>query len=251
MLLTAERLTKIYQVPQDAFWEPPRSLVALQDACLNIAEGETLGILGASGCGKTTLAHILCHVIAPTSGRITYGTAIQEPAKDIQLISQNPYDAFDPALTIGQSLEEPLIVQGLGRERARRVRQALTDVRLDADICPRRPSACSGGQRQRAALARALACAPKLLVCDEPTSALDLSVQAGILNIFAELKEKRSLSLVFISHDLDLIRHVSDRICVLSSGIIVEEGNARDVLTNPRHPATAGLIEAAVRRRIA
>ncbi len=247
MLLTAERLTKIYRVPGAVFWKPARCLTALRDVSLCIREGETLGIVGASGCGKTTLAHLLCRIIAPTSGRITYGPAITNPARDIQFISQNPYDAFDPLLTIGQSLEEPLRIHGLGGERGGLIGRALADVRLDPDICPRRPQALSGGQRQRAALARALACAPLLLVCDEPTSALDLSVQAGILNNFAELKEKRGMALIFISHDLDVIRHVSDRICVMGSGIIVEEGRTRDVLSRPRHPVTRALIDGVVR----
>ncbi len=247
MLLTAERLTKVYRVPGAVFWQPPRCLTALREVDLRIREGETLGIVGASGCGKTTLAHLLCRITAPTSGRIAYGPAIKDPARDIQLISQNPYDAFDPSLSIGQSLEEPLLIHGLGGQRRARIGRALADMRLDPDILARRPHACSGGQRQRAALARALACAPRLLVCDEPTSALDLCVQAEILNNLAELKEKRGLALIFISHDLDVIRHVSDRICVLSSGIIVEQGWADDVLSHPRHPVTRALIDGALR----
>ncbi len=247
MLLTAERLTKVYRVPGEVFWQPARRLEAVKEVCLGIREGETLGIVGASGCGKTTLAHLLCHIITPTSGRIAYGPAIVNPGRDIQLISQNPYDAFDPLLSLGQSLEEPLLIHDLGSQRDARLRQALADVRLDPDILARRPHALSGGQRQRAALARALACEPKLLVCDEPTSALDLCVQAGILNNLTELKDRRGLALIFISHDLDVIRHVSDRICVMSSGIIVEEGRARDVLSRPRHPVTRALIDGALR----
>jgi len=244
MLLTTEHLTKIYQVPGPAFWKPPVCLTALQDVSLSVGAGETLGILGVSGCGKTTLAHLLCRIITPTTGRIITGPAITNPRRDIQLISQNPYDAFDPSLKIGASLEEPLLIHGLGpRERHTRIQSALTDVRLDTSILKRNLSACSGGQRQRAVLARALACGPKLLVCDEPTSALDLSVQAQILNNLRELKEKRGLGLIFISHDLDIIRHVSDRICVIHSGIIVESGGARDVLMHPRHTVTRALIE--------
>lgn len=247
MLLATNRLTKVYQVPGSVFWQPPRSRTALKDVSLAVEEGETLGIVGASGCGKTTLAHLLCRLIAPTSGRITYGLGLTDPARDIQLISQNPYDAFDPFLTVGESLEEPLRIHGLRKAARDRIGQALADVRLDFDVTAHRPQALSGGQRQRAALARALVCGPKLLVCDEPTSALDLSVQADILNNLAELKEKRGVALLFISHDLDIIRHVSDRICVMGSGIIVEEGMTGDVLARPRHPVTRGLLDAARR----
>jgi len=247
MLLAAQNLTKSYEVPGAVFWQRRRSLTALKDVSLSVAEGETLGIVGASGCGKTTLAHLLCRIIPPTSGRIIYGPKITEPTRDIQLISQNPYDAFDPLLSLDQSLAEPLRIHGLKTTCGPCLKQALADVRLDPDILPRRPQALSGGQRQRAALARALVCKPKVLVCDEPTSALDLSVQADILNNFARLKEKRGLALIFISHDLDVIRHVSDRICVLGSGIIVEEGRTRDVLANPRHPVTRALVDGARR----
>jgi len=245
MLLTAEHLTKVYRVPGALFWQPTRSLTALKDVSLRIGEGEALGIVGVSGCGKTTLAHLLCRIIRPTSGRLCYGPAIHDPGRDIQLISQNPHDAFDPSLTVGESLEEPLRIHGMARERQARISRALADVRLDTDIGLRRPQSLSGGQRQRAALARALACGPKLLVCDEPTSALDLSIQADILNNLAELREKRGVALIFISHDLDVVSHVSDRICVMGSGIIVEEGKTRDVLAHPRHPVTRALIDGA------
>jgi ABC-type glutathione transport system ATPase component len=220
MLLVAEKLTKIFSVDAGFFATKKRSLTALCDVSFNVARGETLGIVGESGCGKTTLAQILCGILRPTAGRLLYGPEITHPDRDIQLVPQNPFESMDPFWNIGDSIKEPLLIH---RERAhaqRKLEKALEQVHLKPDILLKKPQECSGGQRQRAAIARAVILEPKILICDEPTSHLDLSIHAQILNLLIELNRTAGTTLIFISHDMEIVKSICDRKLVLHSGIM-------------------------------
>jgi peptide/nickel transport system ATP-binding protein len=233
-----------------------RTLSALKGVVLEIAEGETLGLVGESGSGKSTLGRVILGLTKPTAGRVSYrGEDITHVsrarrralASEIQVVFQDPYGSLNPARTIGATLAEPLLVDRAlsQRERMKRVDAALAEVGLPGDAARRYPANFSGGQRQRIAIARAVIARPKLLICDEPVSALDLSVQAQVLNLLNDLQRRLSLALLFISHDLMVVRHVSHRVVVLYHGDIVEQGEAGELLANPRHPYTAKLIAAA------
>ncbi|WP_433432596.1 ABC transporter ATP-binding protein [Nonomuraea sp. CA-141351] len=219
---------------------------------LNLSPGETLGLVGESGSGKSTIGNAILGLVRATSGKIVYNGEDVTHAKPrvrrrlsrhIQVVFQDPYGSLNPARTIGQTLTEHLrFVQKRDRGQATaRVSEVLADVGLPAEAAERYPSAFSGGQRQRIAIARALIPEPRLIVCDEPTSALDLSVQAHILNLLLDLRERLGLGYLFISHDLDVVRHMSHRIAVLHRGRIVEQGPAAQVSDHPAHPYTRTL----------
>ncbi len=225
---------------------------------LHLDEGETLGLVGESGSGKSTIGNAIVGLVAPAQGHILFrGRDIthvsqrqrQEIGRDIQIIFQDPYSSLNPSRNIGQTLGEPLrVVQRLHRsEAAERVREVLTQVGMPVDAASRYPAEFSGGQRQRIAIARALVLRPSLIVCDEPTSALDLSVQAQILNLLLDLQLRLGLSYLFISHDIDVVRHMSHRAAVLLQGNVVEQGPAMDVTDRPAHPYTRKLIAAVPR----
>ncbi|GAB2758521.1 ATP-binding cassette domain-containing protein [Sinomonas soli] len=225
---------------------------ALSGVGAEIAEGETLGLVGESGSGKTTLGRALLGLAPVTGGRILFqGRDISHASRaqrrrlsrDIQVVFQDPYTSLNPAMTIGDILAEPLRVQGQGEAEARRrIRELLDQVNLPADAIHRLPREFSGGQRQRVAIARALALAPKLIVCDEPVSALDLSTQARVLDLFLQIQRDTGVAYLFVSHDLDVVRHVSHRVAVMYRGEIVEEGDAEQVTREPRHPYTQRLL---------
>jgi oligopeptide/dipeptide ABC transporter ATP-binding protein len=228
---------------------------AVNDVSLTLAEGETLGIVGESGCGKSTLARLLLRLIEPSQGQIMFrgedlltldGAAMRERRRDIQIVFQDPYASLDPRMTIGHIIAEPLDIHGVGTKAARaaKVKELLALVGLDAAAFHRYPHEFSGGQRQRIGIARAIALEPRLLVLDEPVSALDVSIQSQILNLLDDLKSRLKLSYIFISHDLSVVQHVSDRVAVMYLGRIVEEGPAGAVLGEPRHPYTQALISA-------
>ena len=233
-----------------------RVLSALKGVDLEIAEAETVGLVGESGSGKSTLGRVILGLTAPTAGQVLYrGEDITHAsraqrralASEIQVVFQDPYGSLNPARTIGATLVEPLLVDSSlsSRDRLKRVDAALAEVGLPLDAARRYPANFSGGQRQRIAIARAVISRPKLLICDEPVSALDLSVQAQVLNLLNDLQKRLSLALLFISHDLMVVRHVSHRVVVLYHGDIVEQGEAAELLTHPQHPYTAKLIAAA------
>ena len=236
---------------------PQRWVKAVDDVSFDLYPGETLGLVGESGSGKTTLGRSLLRLIEPTEGQLTFdGTdlraldagAMRRMRKQMQLIFQDPYSSLNPRLTVAQALREPMEVHGLGANRAQRdqrVRDLLRRVELDPDqAMARYPHQFSGGQRQRICIARALAVEPRFLVCDESVSALDVSVQATILNLLKDLQRDFDLTYLFISHDLSVVRFMSDRILVMKDGELVEQGDAEALYAAPQQPYTQHLIEA-------
>ncbi len=220
-----------------------------------LARGEVLGIVGESGCGKSTLGRTVLRLVEPTAGTIAFDgeditlldrRAMVRRRRDMQVVFQDPFGSLNPRHRVGEIIGEPLEVHGVGdrASRAARVAELLSIVGLPADADRRYPHEFSGGQRQRIAIARALALEPKLLVADEPVSALDVSIQSQIINLLAELRQRLGLAMLFISHDLSVIRHVSDRIAVMYLGRIVEIGPANDVFERPAHPYTQALLSA-------
>jgi oligopeptide/dipeptide ABC transporter ATP-binding protein len=230
-------------------------IFAVNGVSFSQARGETIGIVGESGCGKSTLARTVLRLIEPTSGQLIFDgedllrlppKALRRRRRDMQIIFQDPYASLDPRVRIGASIEEPLLVHGFGRraERARRVAELLELVGLGAEAAARYPHEFSGGQRQRIGIARAIAAGPKLVIADEPVSALDVSIQSQILNLLVELRDRLALSLLFISHDLAVIRYISERVAVMYLGQLVEVGEAAAIYEEPAHPYTQALLSA-------
>lgn len=229
---------------------------ALKGVSLDIRPGETVGLVGESGSGKTTLGRVILGLTPATAGRvvfdgedITHASAARRRTlgRDIQVVFQDPYGSLNPARTVGDTLAEPLLNdRSLSpKDMAQRIAEVLQRVGMPADTAQRYPGQFSGGQRQRIAIARAVIARPRLIVCDEPVSALDLSVQAQVLNLLKELQQSMGLALLFISHDLTVVRHVSHRTVVLYRGNIVEQGDAAQVHAHPQHPYTRALLAAA------
>ena len=233
-----------------------RIVKAVDGVSLDIHAGETLGVVGESGCGKTTLGRALLRLVEPTSGQILFrgtdltrvkGAELRRLRRHLQMIFQDPYASLDPRMTVGQIIAEPISTFGLARtreERRERIRELMQTVGLSERFINRYPHEFSGGQQQRIGIARALAANPDLIVADEPISALDVSIQAQIINLIERLQKERSLTFVFISHDLRAIRHTSDRIAVMYLGRIVELAAARRVYDAPLMPYTKALISA-------
>jgi len=247
-LLAVDQL--IVEYPSKKFRAKP--FRALTDINITIGRGETLGLVGESGSGKTTLGRAILGLAPVTGGTISFdGKDISRAtrkdrrvlSRDLQVVFQDPYTSLNPALEIGDILAEPLGVQGMEAAAAKkRVRELLDQVGLPADAINRLPREFSGGQRQRVAIARALALSPKLIVCDEPVSALDLSTQARVLDLFLQIQKDTGVSYLFVSHDLDVVRHISHRVAVMYHGEIVEQGPAGVVTTDPDHPYTQRLL---------
>lgn len=228
-VLTAEAVSKAFADTK-----------AVSEASFQVRRGRTLGIVGESGSGKTTLARMIVGVERPDAGRLHW-----QGAHRVQLVHQNPLGAFDPRWTIGRSLREALAAGGVPRpERAARVAALLGEVDLDPALALRRPAQLSGGQRQRAAIARALAADPDVLVLDEPVSALDPSVRERVLQLLLRLQRERDLTMIFVSHDLDVVAAVADDVLVMQLGLIVEQGVVADVFASPQHPFTRELLAA-------
>ena len=231
------------------------TLYAVSDVSLTINTGEVLGVVGESGCGKSTLGRALLRLVEPTGGKVSFDETdiiglsagrMKSVRKDMQVIFQDPFGSLNPRHTVGGIIGEPLAVHNVGsrNERKKRVAELLQMVGLPDNAGDRYPHEFSGGQRQRIAIARAMALNPKFLVADEAVSALDVSVQSQIINLIAELQQRLKLSMLFISHDLSVIRHVSDRIAVMYLGRIVETGPTEALMSAPKHPYTKALLSA-------
>lgn len=254
-LLDARLLRKEYPIRGGVFSTIKGEIRAVDDVSFFVDKGETLGIVGESGCGKSTLARLIIRLIKPTAGRVVFmgkditeyrGRQMREARKNMQMVFQDPLSALDPRMTIKNTVGEPLVVYGLarGEELTRRVLELIEIVGLKKEHLNRFPHEFSGGQRQRINIARALALKPKLLVLDEPTSALDVSVQAQVLNLIMELQKSLSLTYIFISHDLSVIFHISDRVAVMYCGRLVELATTETLFTQMAHPYTFALLSA-------
>ncbi|MEH6456526.1 MAG: ATP-binding cassette domain-containing protein [Cocleimonas sp.] len=236
-----------------------QELHAVKDVSFTLAKNEILGVVGESGCGKSTVARSILQLQKPSSGTIEFNgqdlsglnkLQQQQMRKDIQLIFQDPLDALNPRMTVAQIIAEPLhnLASVLGeklnkKQIQEKLNQVMDSIGLQQAHLNRYPHEFSGGQCQRIGIARAMIVNPQLLICDEPVSALDVSIQAQIINLLLDLKEQTQMSMIFISHDLNIVRQVSDRILVLYNGEIVESGNAEDVYQNPQHDYTKKLLD--------
>lgn len=254
-ILKVEHLTKTFKIKSSRLFEKPSILNAVNDVSFEVKRGETIGIIGESGCGKSTLGKSILRLIEPTSGDIIYNgkslmgleqKEMNELRREINMVFQDPYSSLDPRMTTGDLIEEPMIIHNIGtpEERKARVQELLKLVGLDYYHAIRYPHEFSGGQRQRINIARALSMDVKLLVCDEPVSALDVSVQAQVLNLLKELKDSLGLTYIFISHDLSVVKYISDRIIIMYLGRIMEIGDAEEIYKNPAHPYTRALFSA-------
>ncbi|MEM8587664.1 MAG: oligopeptide/dipeptide ABC transporter ATP-binding protein [Pseudomonadota bacterium] len=248
-LLKVEGLTKTFGQGRSG------KVFALADVDFSLNKGETLGVVGESGSGKTTLGRTLLRLTEPSAGRVRVDgediaalslSALKPLRRRLQIIFQDPFGALNPRHTVGKVIGEPLAVHGVGSkaERAAKVRELLDAVGLEPDAVDRYPHEFSGGQRQRIAIARAIALEPDLVVADEPVSALDVSIQSQILNLIADLRRERGIAFLFISHDLSVVRHVSDRVAVMYFGRIVELAETDALFAGPAHPYTAALLSA-------
>ena len=254
-LVDVAGLTKHYPVRKGLFGGEVARVRAVEDVSFSIRRNEVLGLAGESGSGKSTIGRLLLRLIEPTTGSVAFDgesvgamtpRGLQEFRRRAQIIFQDPFASLDPLMTVGEAIAEPLRIQGLARgaELEDRVASLLDAVALPRDFVGRPPDALSGGQRQRVVIARALAVGPSFIVADEPVSALDVSIQAQILALIETLRAERSLSMLFISHDIAVMEYVSDRIAVLYLGRLMEIGPAADVVGSPRHPYTEALVSA-------
>ncbi|WP_414474783.1 ABC transporter ATP-binding protein [Microvirga sp. M2] len=247
--LEVRNLAKHFTIGGGLFGPERKIVRAVNDVSFTIPKGTSVGLVGESGCGKSTVARSLLRLIEPDAGSVIFdgidvraakGSALRQLRRRMQIVFQDPYSSLNPRRTIRQALEEPLRVHGLasGREASERAEMAIAEVGLPKEAIDRYPHEFSGGQRQRIGIARALVLDPELIVADEPVSALDVSVQAQILRLLESLRERRGLSFLFVSHDLGVVRHFCERVCVMYLGRIVEQGKTADVLDTPLHPYT-------------
>ena len=251
-LIEVQRLKQYF--PISTGWFQTRPLKAVDGVSFHIRRGETLGLVGESGCGKTTVGRTLLHLYPPTSGQIIFDGKevknrqdIREFRKKASMVFQDPYSSLNPRMTVADLIAEPLDIHRLyenRQERRERVLALMAKVGLNAEHAGRYAHEFSGGQRQRIGIARALAMEPEFVVCDEPVSALDVSIQAQVINMFADLQEQMGLTYLFIAHDLLVVRHICDRIAVMYLGKIVESAESDELYHNPMHPYTKSLISA-------
>ena len=252
-LLDVRELTVTYSLPSHSVLRAARKLNAVDGVNLSVGRGESVGLVGETGCGKSSLSRAICGLAPVTSGTVRFqgidtgsvgGTQRRTIRRDIQMIFQDPGGSLNPRMRVGRLIAEPLEIHGIG-DRQRRRRQVfgiLDAVGLSADDADRFPHEFSGGQRQRIAIARAVVVKPALILADEPVSALDVSLQAQILNLIAELRQRFGLALLFVSHDLHVVRRLCSRVAVMYLGQIVESGPTDSVLVSPRHPYTRELV---------
>lgn len=256
MILQVRNVVREYQLPRPSFLSKPGSLRVLHGVNVEIEAGQSLGIVGESGSGKSTLARAVMGLERPQSGQILINgqdiyaldrSSLREARKGFQAIFQDPYGSLDPRHTVRRIISEPIVSLERGtssKERDERVAEVLDAVGLPKASAEKYPHEFSGGQRQRIAIARALITKPALIVADEPVSALDVSIQAQVLNLMMDLQEKFGLSYLFISHDLGVVRAITDRVAVIYHGNIVEQGPTNEVFDNPQHDYTRALVDA-------
>ena len=255
-LIEVKNLKKYFVVARTRLGAPKSWLKAVDDVSFTIDRGETLGLVGESGCGKTTVGRTICRLYEPTGGEVLFDgqpvfkldrREMLAMRRKMQMIFQDPYASLNPRMTVGDIVGEPIDIHRLASSKAERdemVHELLHTVGLSPEHAARFPHEFSGGQRQRIGVARALAVNPSFIICDEPISALDVSIQAQIINMLAELQEKRGLSYLFIAHDLSMVKHTSRRVAVMYLGKIVELAESVELYRNPLHPYTKALLSA-------
>ena len=254
-LLEVKNIKKWFPAKKSPFSREKVYIKAVDGVSFTLNEGETLGVVGESGCGKSTMGRTVLRLIEPTEGQVLFegkdytalkDAELRKSRTDLQIIFQDPYASLDPRMTIGDIIAEPLDIQLKlpAKERMERVLKTMERVGLNTRYVNRYPHEFSGGQRQRIGIARAIVLEPKLMVCDEPVSALDVSIQAQVLNLLMDLQKEMKMAYIFISHDLSVIKHISDRVAVMYLGHVVEIAEKADLYDHPMHPYTVELLSA-------
>lgn len=254
-LLEVKDLKKWFPAKKSPFSREKIYIKAVDGVSFTLNEGETLGVVGESGCGKSTMGRSVLRLLEPTGGQVLFNgvdyTALKDKElrdsrKELQIIFQDPYASLDPRMTIGDIIAEPLDIQLKlpAKERMQRVLETMERAGLNTRFVNRYPHEFSGGQRQRIGIARAIVLNPKIMACDEPVSALDVSIQAQVINLLMDLQKEMGMAYIFISHDLSVIKHISDRVAVMYLGHLVEIADKKDIYAHPMHPYTVALLSA-------